>query len=746
MQEAGGQTRTQYNIAQVVAQIFYPQKGKRLVWNGLKPDGTKNQYWQNQDIDWSLHLAGKLKQGGALGNDGYAKSLVVDIDQDIDAEKICEEAWKINTKLICFRSPSKRWHIWEFFPEPKTLKEVSEEATKLERIFKKKGYEVDSGHTLPKANGSQLGINFPLHTHQMPYAPNGQEITIEQFIHRRKFQHYPLIAAAAGMKKGGRHTALVKIAALLEQENKFQHLDEVIENFGTKFTDTGYIKRIKEKEIHKKYDIGDKGLGVAITEIVGFEYKLPDPDIILEKELNEINTEESVRLFEENMGFDRAAPKKEKINEPINIEPEPFKVHWIGEEEYKLKPREWLMKGYLKAGNITLLQAPPGSMKTIVAEQMIYCGASKKPFMGHEVEEEGNGLMICPEEDRNELELRTKAIEQSYGPITNGNRIAIRGIEHITHLVNFKDGNLYPGKDYESIKKFIKDNNIKYIHLDPLVSFQTGDFDENSNPQMDKYIKEFLIPLAKINNGCLILVHHSRKPGFQKANPSRTINPWESMNEARGASSLPAAARIVISLMPMTEGLWNALYKKLIPESEIFKHVAIIDAKNNYAATNQYPLWCIKQIQEVTAHNGTIIDIPVLQKSTLTELQNTKSEMHEEHIRKKCSEYIVLIEKHFPDKSIDRQEVSLHSIAKEIVATKTDISISKSGAVKKVVDELKKGFDRVHIVNGLEYIYYYDRWDSKAYHKMQRTDKSKVSINLDGKTEKPSFAKKEPWQ
>ena len=115
MQEAGGQTKTQYNVAQVVAQIFYPQKGKRLVWNGLKSDGTKNQYWQNQDIDWNTHLTGKLKQGGALGNDGYAKSLVVDIDQDIDAEKICEEAWKIDTQLICFRSPSKRWHIWKCY-------------------------------------------------------------------------------------------------------------------------------------------------------------------------------------------------------------------------------------------------------------------------------------------------------------------------------------------------------------------------------------------------------------------------------------------------------------------------------------------------------------------------------------------------------------------------------------------------------------------------------------------------------
>ena len=76
------------------------------------------------------------------------------------------------------------------------------------------------------------------------------------------------------------------------------------------------------------------------------------------------------------------------------------------------------------------------------------------------------------------------------------------------------------------------------------------------------------------------------------------------------------------------------------------------------------------------------------------------------------------------------QQVSLHSIAKEIVARKKDISISKQGEIKKVVDELKQGFDRVHKVNGIEYSYYYDRWDGKASHKMQRIDTSKKTAGL----------------
>ena len=733
MHEAGGQTRTQYEINQAIINFFEHRKKERLIWNGFLPNGKKRQIWELHDIDWDLHYSGKLKQGGRLSDEeGFSKCLVIDIDRSqgdplIKPKKICEDAFKVDHTLIPFKSPSENFHIYKFFKEPIATEVAAAEAMKLGREFKNLGYKVDFGKTLPKENGSKIGINFPFHTHQQPYDVRGNVMSKEKFLHSIKFQNYPLIKAATNLREGegGRSNTLCMIAALLEQENKFQHLDEVIENFGTKFDDMGYIKRIKEQGIHKKYiGITEKGLTAAIKTITGFlDYKQ-------ELNPNELNTEESARLFEENMGFEHQEEKqKEKINEPP--EPELFKVHWIGEEGYKLKPREWLMKGYLKAGNITLLQAPPGSLKTIVGMQMIYCGVSGKPFMGHEVEVEGNGLMIVPEEDRNEVELRMKGIEQHYGPITNGNRIAIRSIEHITHLVKFQDGNIYEGKDLKSIQKFIKDNNIKYILLDPLVSFQTGDFDENSNPQMDKYIKEVLIPLARINNGCLILVHHSRKPGFQKANVSRTINPWESMNEARGASSLPAAARIVISLMPMTEGLWNALYKKLIPENQIFQHVAIIDAKNNYAATNQFPLWCIKQIQEVRADNGIIIDIPVLQESSLTQLQNVRSEMHEEHIRKKCSEYIPIIEQHFPDKNKGTQEVSLHSIAKEIVARKTDISISKQGEIKKVVDELKLGFNRVHKVNDLEYSYYYDRWDSKASHKMQRTDKSKKVVSLD---------------
>ena len=270
------------NDVERIADIFGPQqKGKRLIWNGFKPDGTKNQYWQNQNIDWEKHLTGELKQGGNLACDGMSKAWVIDIDQKIDSEKICQDSWLIDSKIICFKSPSKRWHIWKFFHGPTPTIDIVKDRKRCEELFKSKKYKLDYGHSLPKENGSLLGINFPLIDHQLPYDPRGRVLTTKQFIHRVRFQNYPLIAAATGLKKdeGGRFTALLKIAALLEQKKKFQYLDDVLNNFGDEFTDTKYIKRIKNEGIHKKYiDIGHKGLSQAISEIVEFDYVVKEPE------------------------------------------------------------------------------------------------------------------------------------------------------------------------------------------------------------------------------------------------------------------------------------------------------------------------------------------------------------------------------------------------------------------------------------------------------------------------------------
>ena len=95
-------------------QILLYNKSKYLLCYGYKPDGVKKQKWINGAVDLELHVKGIKRQGGLLIEDGKSKNIVIDIDGEI-AAKVAAAAFKIDTKLIPFKSPSgRKWHIWKF--------------------------------------------------------------------------------------------------------------------------------------------------------------------------------------------------------------------------------------------------------------------------------------------------------------------------------------------------------------------------------------------------------------------------------------------------------------------------------------------------------------------------------------------------------------------------------------------------------------------------------------------------------
>ncbi len=369
----------------VLAQIFKSQKNKRLIYKPDQPnsDGTKNIVWDDNDIDWKKHISGELLQGGNPAVDGAAVYAVADVDRDkktksiftdskarekdiTEQEQICRDAWNIDNKIVVFKSPSGAFHCFKFYHKSTPLRVANKDIKRIEHKLKKKKYNVDPTHTLPTENGAQLGINLPWTRGRIAYAPTGLPLTFNQFVHRYRFQDYPLIAAAAGMYEPGRHTALIKIAAVLEKNNKIEFLDDVIENFGTEFTDDGYIKRIKDKKIHEKYkNISAKGISAAITDIVGFDYELPPDD----------------------------GPS------------ESIKVYRMLDPQYQPKIRKFMMDGYLKEGCMTVIAGEPGVSKTQLLIQMGCCFVSGHEFFGKKVNVTGNALICTAEEDRDEVAI-----------------------------------------------------------------------------------------------------------------------------------------------------------------------------------------------------------------------------------------------------------------------------------------------------------------------------------------------------
>ena len=477
------------NAAERIADIFGPQqKGKRLIWNGFKLDGTKNQYWQNQNIDWEKHLTGELKQGGNLSCNGISKAWVIDIDEDIDTQKICQDSWLIDNKIICFKSPSKRWHIWKFWHKDTATKNIVADRKTTEKLFKNKKYKIDFGHSLPKENGSLLGINFPFNDHQLPYDPRGNILTRDQFIHRVRFQNYPLIAAATGMKtkEGGRFTALLKIAALLEQKNKFQYLDDVLKNFGDEFTDTNYLRRIKEEGLHKKYiNIGYKGLSEAISDVVGFDYKVKD-------EIPEPppNFWEGAEEFED-FAFNNGTNKKKNHS----AWRQGILGHDLDKEE--LKPIQWVVEDLIAPG-LNLIAGKSKIGKSFLAFDLSYQVQIGGTWLGHKCSK-GKVLHYSLED----LKRRTK------------NRWQTMGIKPLETNYQFRDRQpkiplLTLGLE-EEIEDWIKNTpDAKLVIIDP---YQKVKFPKNklNAYENDNYNLQNLQTLATKYEIAIVLVHHLKK-------------------------------------------------------------------------------------------------------------------------------------------------------------------------------------------------------------------------------------------
>ena len=484
------------NAAERIVDLFEHRKGERLIWNGFLPNRKKNQYWdpQKNDIDWDLHFSGKLKQGGRLSSeDGTSKALVVDIDREKDsplipADKICEDAFKLDHKLRCFQSPSKNWHAYKFFHKPKPTKDAAEEAMKLGRAFKKLGYKVDFGKTLPKSKGSQTGINFPFHTHQQPYDVRGNVMSQEQFIHAYRFQNFPLIVAATNLKQGdgGRPNTLCMIAALLEQKNKFQYIDEVIKNFGDEFDDEKYLKRIKEEGIHKQYiDIGPDGISAAITNIVHFDYKvkneIPEPPP---------NFWEGAEEFED-YAFNNGTNKKKNHS----AWRQGILGHDLDKEE--LKPIQWVVEDLIAPG-LNLIAGKSKIGKSFLAFDLSYQVQIGGTWLGHKCSK-GKVLHYSLED----LKRRTK------------NRWQTMGIKPLETNYQFRDRQpkiplLTLGLE-EEIEDWIKNTpDAKLVIIDP---YQKVKFPKNklNAYENDNYNLQNLQTLATKYEIAIVLVHHLKK-------------------------------------------------------------------------------------------------------------------------------------------------------------------------------------------------------------------------------------------
>ena len=658
----------------IISEIIKCDTGNTLIWNGYKPDGAKNQYWKKQPIDWAAHVSGTLKQGGCLNRKGVANCSVVDVDKEVDPVEFCRAAYAIDPLIIPFRSPSgTKWHAWKFYHKDMPVAQVAVDVKKIEKEFKKLyGKDVDVDKTQPIAASSQIGINFPFSSEeQYPYSPQGIKLTFNQFKFKYRFQHHPLIAIAAGLTEPGRHKTLLLIAAYLEKQNKMKHLDDVVAAMDD-FNDAAYVKRITDKEIHKKYDVGAAAIQKRIAEIVGHE------DVAPQKE------------YEPS-----AAEPNEVIIEPDEpLEPLEIFEH-TGLEAIQTRP--WLMFGMLLENALTLVVGQPGVGKTMLLHMLGYCLATGNDFFGKKVELRGNVLGLFAEETSNESAIRWAACKQRLGKNDGKFKLFRRGLEHELKLVKFSKDEARATKQYRQLELTIKENNIKYIIVDPLISFQSGNYNENDNQNMEAYVKNYIVPLALKMGGAVIAGHHTNKLSMVASHDNELlVDNQNALMAARGASSLIGAARFVVALQPMTKKLWDQFFAEHITDGSNFIHyTGLIEAKSNYNMVEADIMWLKKETVEIPTDNGTYEATGFYATTELNKVTKAKNKLKAAKNLAWCRSQLPHIQKLFAKAGDDADSITLNSIVTELVPLEDDFgdeNVLEAKIKTRVRRKLENGF------------------------------------------------------
>ena len=648
----------------IITEKFKIDSKKTLVWDGfeiirkkdpvtniIKEIERKKQYWIDGAINWELHFKGIKKQGGNLAFKNAAGEMVctmavIDIDAQgkekisLTAAQAGAAALKANTKLVPIKSPRGNWHMYYFWNKEIPVKEANRIIKTIAAEFENFNIKVDK--VLPTATGSQCGINLPFCSdEQIPYDPRGNPYTKKEFINRLRFNNFPIAASVIGMKEGtgSRYQALCMAAAELNIAGKYS--DERIEQINNTFDppideNDNYLKRIKEDKIFETYKfITDETKANWIYQFTKIkDFVLPDDP-----------EEPELEVFEHT-----------------------------GDEV--IRPRQWVISGWLMEKCLTVLAGQPGIGKTVILHMLAWCLATGAGFFGKPIYIQGNVLIIAAEETINEINLRLKAIQKFLGGELGKFKIYKRGLEQDLKLVKFKLSHAEKTKAYYKLKKLIKRRNIKHIILDPLINFQQGNYDENSNQHMEEYIKNTLIPLTFINNGTITVGHHTNKLSMIRVDDDSKeieVDPQSALTAPRGASSLVGAARFVIGMQPMLKKIWNKFKEHVKDGSSFVHYAAIIEAKSNYSLVADDISWLKKNTVEVDTIDETSGEIVKEQTGVFT--LSTLHEITKSKLKLKAAENELYARNHMPmikgmmdESKEEADQVTLNSIVVKLAA------------------------------------------------------------------------------
>lgn len=248
----------------------------------------------------------------------------------------------------------------------------------------------------------------------------------------------------------------------------------------------------------------------------------------------------------------------------------------------KPEPRPWIIQDILPLGVVGLLGAGGGTGKTIFSIQLGISVATGVRFVGLKISEPGSVLMICAEDEREELHRRFwrivellrefELLGRSADKLMRKRLFIASRVGQDNLITNVIDGVAMRTRIVDRIALTAEQiPALKLIVLDPVSRFRGGD--ENDNDHATRFV-EAVESLRATTGATVLMLHHMSKGGL-RADADR-VGP----EDLRGASALLDAVRWAGAMATLRK---DAAVNFGIDPDEASRYVRFDIVKNNYA-------------------------------------------------------------------------------------------------------------------------------------------------------------------
>ena len=212
--------------------------------------------------------------------------------------------------------------------------------------------------------------------------------------------------------------------------------------------------------------------------------------------------------------------------------------------EADIPKRPWVAPGFLLRGSVALLAGPPSAMKSSIVLAWACALALNRAFGRFLPVMQGVAIVYNVEDDQFEQRRRLSATLRQFGarPADIRDKVIRTGPSGIGTLLTRDDkGRVHFTPAMDRLEEMIRFHKPAFLAIDPFAELHT--VEENDNVAIRAIVARFR-ELAAEHDIAVVLAHHTRKGG--------ATSPGDP-DVARGASALIGAARVVLTLIGMSE-------------------------------------------------------------------------------------------------------------------------------------------------------------------------------------------------